>query len=97
MITQMVNVLSAKSEIGSPMASMYLLKQPDHYTSHKFVRFYWKQYVYEVKDAFQDSTTDDNLPHVDTTDTYNSKVVLGQNSQGIMCMTIHIVQTNTKM
>ena len=26
-------------EIGSPMASMYLLGNPDHYISHEFVNF----------------------------------------------------------
>ncbi|KAI0083192.1 hypothetical protein BDY19DRAFT_866458, partial [Irpex rosettiformis] len=46
-ITKIVNALTAKSEIGSPMASMYLLNHFDHYTSHIFQRFYWKQYVDE--------------------------------------------------
>ncbi|KAJ7662402.1 hypothetical protein B0H17DRAFT_953088, partial [Mycena rosella] len=27
----------AKMEIGSPMAAMYLLGQPDHYASHPYV------------------------------------------------------------
>jgi hypothetical protein len=35
-------------EIGSPMASLYLLGNPDHYTSHIFVTIYWRQYVKEV-------------------------------------------------
>ncbi|KAI0083211.1 hypothetical protein BDY19DRAFT_900609, partial [Irpex rosettiformis] len=48
-ITKIVNALTAKSEIGSPMASMYLLNHPDHYTSHVFQRFYWKPYVNEVR------------------------------------------------
>ncbi|KAJ7304795.1 hypothetical protein DFH08DRAFT_918689 [Mycena albidolilacea] len=30
--------------IGSPMASLYLLKHPDHYTNHKFKPFWWKSY-----------------------------------------------------
>ena len=45
LITQVMNSLTAKSEIGSPMACLYLLGNPDHYTSHKFVPFYWKSYV----------------------------------------------------
>ena len=35
-------------EIGSPMASLYLLGNPDHYTSHIFVPFWWRSYVNEV-------------------------------------------------
>ncbi|KAF8574138.1 hypothetical protein K439DRAFT_1373291 [Ramaria rubella] len=35
-------------EIGAPMASAYLLEQPDHYTSHKFKPFYWMPFVREA-------------------------------------------------
>ncbi|KAJ7289709.1 hypothetical protein C8J57DRAFT_1046420, partial [Mycena rebaudengoi] len=28
-----------------PMASMYLLQNPDHYTSHTFKLFWWKSHV----------------------------------------------------
>ena len=34
---------------------MYLLKHPDHYTSHKFRACYWRGYVYEVMQAWTDS------------------------------------------
>ncbi|KAF6755124.1 hypothetical protein DFP72DRAFT_745796, partial [Ephemerocybe angulata] len=44
MLTKVVNSLSAKMEIGAPMAALYLLKNPDHYTSHQFIPFYWKNY-----------------------------------------------------
>jgi hypothetical protein len=37
LILKIVNSLNAKMEIGSPMASMYLLGNPDHYTSHQFI------------------------------------------------------------
>jgi hypothetical protein len=47
-ITQVVNSLTSKLEIGGPMASLYLLGNPDHYTSHKFVPVYWRNYVGEV-------------------------------------------------
>ncbi|EKM53166.1 uncharacterized protein PHACADRAFT_54985, partial [Phanerochaete carnosa HHB-10118-sp] len=40
-------------EIGGPMACMYLLDHPDHYTSHLFQRFYWRSYVNEVKKAWE--------------------------------------------
>ena len=48
LITKIVNTLTAKLEIGGPMASLYLLGNPDHYTNHNFVVFYWKNYVSEV-------------------------------------------------
>ncbi|EIW51233.1 uncharacterized protein TRAVEDRAFT_81261, partial [Trametes versicolor FP-101664 SS1] len=46
-ITKIVNSLTACSEIGGPMAAMYLLKHPDHYKSHKFRTCFWRGYVYE--------------------------------------------------
>ncbi|KAJ2917199.1 hypothetical protein MD484_g3159, partial [Candolleomyces efflorescens] len=45
MILRIVNSLSAKMEIGAPMAALYLLGNPDHYTSHEFRIFYWKNFV----------------------------------------------------
>jgi hypothetical protein len=48
LILKIVNALSSKMEIGSPMASMYLLENPDHYTSHRFVPFWWKSFVNET-------------------------------------------------
>jgi len=57
LIIQIVNSLTAKMEIGGPMASLYLLGNPDHYTSHKFNTVYWKDYVREAMKAWK--TTDD--------------------------------------
>ena len=34
------------------MASMYLLGNPDHYTSHEFVSFYWRNFVHEACSVF---------------------------------------------
>ena len=48
LIPKIVNALTAKLEIGGPMASLYLLGNPDHYTNENFVVFYWKSYVAEV-------------------------------------------------
>ncbi|TFK48426.1 hypothetical protein OE88DRAFT_1634849, partial [Heliocybe sulcata] len=48
LLTQIVNSLSVKMEIGAPMASAYILGNPDHYTSHRFKSVYWKSYVSEV-------------------------------------------------
>ena len=45
LITNIVNSLTASMEIGGPMASLYLLGNPDHYTNYKFRPFYWRPYV----------------------------------------------------
>ncbi|KAF9455411.1 hypothetical protein BDZ94DRAFT_1121911, partial [Collybia nuda] len=39
-------------EMGSPMISMYLLNNPDHYTSHKYTPIYWPAFVNEAKNAW---------------------------------------------
>ena len=48
-MTKIVNSLSAKMEMGSPMACMYLLGDPDHYTNHLFSPFYWQAFVHEAR------------------------------------------------
>ena len=48
LVTNIVNALAAKQKIGVPMASLYLLGNPDHYTNQDFVVFYWKCYITEV-------------------------------------------------
>ncbi|KAE9408394.1 hypothetical protein BT96DRAFT_783288, partial [Gymnopus androsaceus JB14] len=45
LITCITNLLSTKLELGSPMISLYLLRNPDYYTSHVFVPFYWHTFV----------------------------------------------------
>lgn len=52
-ITQVVNSLTALQETGSPMASMYLLGNPDHYTDATYVRFYWRGAVSYVGQPFE--------------------------------------------
>jgi hypothetical protein len=52
--TQVVNSLMAKSETGSPMASLYVLGNPDHYTNFIFIPFYWRSYVKEVLNAWKE-------------------------------------------
>ncbi|KAF8231079.1 hypothetical protein L208DRAFT_1158010, partial [Tricholoma matsutake] len=53
----MVNTISAKLEMGSPMICMYLLGNHDHYTSHKFATFFWLSYVNEVRKAWTEDLT----------------------------------------
>ena len=50
-MTKIVNSLSAKMEMGSPMACMYLLVNPDYYTNYRFVPFYWQSYVHKTRNA----------------------------------------------
>src|ERR1700728_4290812 len=53
LLTKIVNALTAKLEIGGPMASLYLLGNPDHYTKQNFIVLYWKSYVTEVLKAWK--------------------------------------------
>ncbi|KAJ6562188.1 hypothetical protein B0H19DRAFT_942776, partial [Mycena capillaripes] len=59
MMRKMVNSMSAKMEIGSPMASLYLLGNPDHYTSHKYVPFAWRSYVQFVRSFWIEDVQND--------------------------------------
>jgi len=62
LILKIMNSLSAKLEMGSPMASMYLLGNPDHYAGHSFVPFWWKSYVSSVlksEESKKDPTVSD--------------------------------------
>ena len=53
---KVVNLLTAKMEMGAPMICMYLLDNPDHYTDHTFVPFYWQSYVTESRRYFSETT-----------------------------------------
>ena len=57
LMTKMVNMMSAKLELGSPMICLYLLGNTDHYTSHRFVPFYWLSFVQEVRKAWDEDLT----------------------------------------
>ena len=54
-MTKIANLLSAKAEMGAPMISMYLLGNPDHYTGHQFITFFWQQFVNEARRDFIDT------------------------------------------
>ncbi|KAF8176752.1 hypothetical protein K438DRAFT_1510921, partial [Mycena galopus ATCC 62051] len=51
---QMINSMATKMEIGSPMASMYVLGNPDHYKSHTYVNFAWRPFAIFVKRFWED-------------------------------------------
>ena len=74
LITQTVNCLTAKMEIGGPMALLYLLGNPDHYTSHEFVPVYWKNYVREVLKCWR---SEENMEKI-----LSEKLVLQKSEQG---------------
>ncbi|KAH6888300.1 hypothetical protein BKA70DRAFT_1121558, partial [Coprinopsis sp. MPI-PUGE-AT-0042] len=56
LVLKIVNALTSKMEIGSSTAAMYLLGNPDHYTSHDFVPFWWRSYVSEVNRQYSANT-----------------------------------------
>ena len=49
LMVQIVNAMTVKQEIGSPMACAHLLGHPDHYTNYKFKPFYWRMFTGEMK------------------------------------------------
>ncbi|KAJ3570418.1 hypothetical protein NP233_g4408 [Leucocoprinus birnbaumii] len=53
LILKVVNALSARMEIGSPLACAYLLGHLDHYTNKTFVTFWWKSFVAQVMQSAQ--------------------------------------------
>src|ERR1700721_3972224 len=71
LLTKIVNCLTAKLEIGGPMASLYLLGNSDHYADQNFVVFYWKSYVTEVLKAWKQDS-----------DVKSDKVILLKNVDG---------------
>ncbi|KAF7977176.1 hypothetical protein HWV62_4617 [Athelia sp. TMB] len=62
LMTKIVNSLTSKSEIGAPLAALYLLGNPDHYTSHEFRSCYWKNYVRKATGHFLKAEYRDPLP-----------------------------------
>ena len=88
LILKIVNSLNAKMEIGSPMASMYLLGNPDHYTGHQFLCFWWKSYVTYMQtsdDASQTQRSDADL----TPSTDCDRVKIGQEN-GVYIATTNV-------
>ena len=82
-LTQTVNFLTAKMEIGGPMACLYLLGFLDHFTSHKFVPVFWKNYVREVLKPWRSEE--------DLEKTMPEKVVIqkGQSGQYVGFSSVH--------
>jgi hypothetical protein len=60
-MNKIVNALSARMEIGGPMACMYLLGYPDHYTGHRFQYVNWHAYVSYVENELRNEEHEDAL------------------------------------
>lgn len=60
LMTQVVNAVTSKMEMDAPMAAMYLLGNPDHYTSHLFVACYWRSYTCWVMSQWEPDVRVDN-------------------------------------
>ncbi|KAF8240184.1 hypothetical protein L208DRAFT_1220679, partial [Tricholoma matsutake] len=72
--------LSAKTEMGSPMICLYLLGNPDHYTNHTFVPFYWQSFVSKARAAWHTDSEHSQHP----TDDVPEKVAMLQKQQNIV-------------
>ncbi|KZS86310.1 hypothetical protein SISNIDRAFT_383982, partial [Sistotremastrum niveocremeum HHB9708] len=64
-------------EYGIPMASLYLLGIPDHYTSHKFQKVYWSQFLDEIMDQCDDNDNKMIQEDVETQSDPASKIAIG--------------------
>ncbi|KAJ7476502.1 hypothetical protein FB451DRAFT_1033107, partial [Mycena latifolia] len=92
LVMQMVNSLTSKLQIGSPMASLYLLEKPDHYTNRDFKVLPWKTYVSEIAKSWCEEPSegagtsawfeDECEPNGDTRETDKDDRVLLQRSDG---------------
>ncbi|KZP10044.1 hypothetical protein FIBSPDRAFT_758934, partial [Athelia psychrophila] len=77
-MTQVVNGLTSKTEMGGPMACMYLLGNPDHYKSHEFTSCYWRYYVQWVRNAWK--VEGDGIEEDAMMDDEDERVVIGKKS-----------------
>ena len=54
LMNKIVNALSTKAEMGGPMVCMYLLGNPDHYTNHIYIPFFWYTFVLEAQKSWDE-------------------------------------------
>ena len=59
LMMKIVNSLSVKMEMGSPMICMYILGNPDHYKSHDFQVFYWVSFVNAARSPWVERVSHD--------------------------------------
>ncbi|KAJ3479965.1 hypothetical protein NLI96_g8691 [Meripilus lineatus] len=65
LLTRIVNAISSRQEIGSPMIAHYLQGFPDHYTNEKFKVVYWKTYDNFVSRIWDPSNESSSLSEAD--------------------------------
>ncbi|TFK53319.1 hypothetical protein OE88DRAFT_1598942, partial [Heliocybe sulcata] len=87
-LTQVVNSLTVKMEIGAPMACAYLLGNPDHYTSHHFKPVYWKSYVTEVLNEWDDDPSMHSASEAETK--FNNQVLVKRSKEGYTICKHHL-------
>ena len=84
-IVCVVNALTAAMEIGSPLASAYILGFHDCYTNFNFIAMYWKSYCNEVKAFWLKASPVDETKSIRESDTViEEKVVLVNSEKGIV-------------
>ncbi|TFK45246.1 hypothetical protein OE88DRAFT_1715445 [Heliocybe sulcata] len=91
LLTQIVNLLTVKMEIGAPMASAYLLGNPDHYTSHRFKTVYWKAYVNEVLtdwDLLDQNEVPSDIKSEENTDEPKHRVLIKRTADGYIMYSV---------
>ena len=54
LMNKIVNALTTKAEMGGPMVCMYLLGNPDHYTNHTYIPFFWYTFVLEAQKSWEE-------------------------------------------
>lgn len=79
LITSIVNSMTSKMEMGGPMASLYLLGLPDHYTSHTFKCFYWSSFVNVVSKYWNSVENTDTV--IDEEDADETLVMMKSNEE----------------
>ena len=74
LLRQMLVQLTSKQEIGAPLAAMYLLGNPDHYTNIDFVQLHWHQYVQFIRSNEEIGSSGTEVGSTERVETY-----MGQN------------------
>ncbi|KAF8134059.1 hypothetical protein K438DRAFT_1641091 [Mycena galopus ATCC 62051] len=86
----MVNSLTAKLQIGSPMAALYLLDNPDHYTNCSFKLCWWRSYLAQVKKLWEPIAAEPTMEQ-DKVENADGSPVIDQDQVVIMESSGHFV------
>jgi hypothetical protein len=61
LMTGIVNALTSRLEIGGVFAAAYMMGLPDHFKSHAFIPFYWRQFIKAVDNTIENSDLNLNM------------------------------------